>query len=91
MIKNTKIKEKNIVQNVKSLVAIYIVYCHLENKKTKKFNIKDKDRTMLNFKSSIGLSLSVLDKDFNYKYKEKRAGPILILFKIDQLYIISYV
>ena len=79
MIENVKLRGKNrkIRKNRRNphgciYIYIYIVYCHLENKKAivcsfVNFNIKNKDRTILKF-ISIGLS-------FCYYYKEKRAGP----------------
>ena len=80
MIENVKLRGKNRIEKLEKIaetrmavyIYIYIVYCHLENKKAivcsfVNLNIKNKDRTILKF-ISIGLS-------FCCYYKEKRAGP----------------
>ena len=80
MVETLKLKEKNKIKKLEKnaetrmavYIYIYIVYCHLENKKAIvcsfiNFNKKIKDRTILKF-ISIGLS-------FCCYYKEKRAGP----------------
>ena len=87
MIENLKLKEKNRIKKLEKIaetrmavyIYIYIVYCHLENKRANldvaghkfeydfvKFNNKVRDRTMQKY--SIGLPFCCF-------FKEKRAGP----------------
>ena len=81
MVKNLRSKIENrikkVIKNAETRMAvyiyIYIVYCHLENKKEKLNNNKIRDRTILKIGNGMGLSLCVLYKKFLYKYQ--RAGP----------------
>ena len=56
-----------------SFTRLYIVYCHLENKKEKLNSNKNKGRTMPNRKIGIGLSFCVFCEKNSHKHK--RAGP----------------
>ena len=86
MIETIKLQEKNRTKKLEKIaetrmavyIYIYIVYCHLENKKDKicKFINLDKeikDRITLIFKESISLSLCVLYEEI--LHKSQRAGP----------------
>ena len=57
---NNKIKE-NAETRMAVYISIYIVYCHLENKKTRNKNNRSRDRTILKLenRNSIGLSFCV--------------------------------
>ena len=83
MVENLKLRERNRIKKLEKIaetrmavyIYIYIVYCHLENKKVNlevaekqfvKFNNKVRDRTIQKY--SIGLSFCCFSKG-------KRAGP----------------
>ena len=81
MVGTIKIKEKNRIKKLEKIaetrmavyIYIYIVYCHLENKKEKLNSYKNKGRTMPNIKIGIGLSFCVFCEKNSHKHK--RAGP----------------
>ena len=87
MVETLNLKEENKIRKIAETrmavyIYIYIVYCHLENKKVNlevaghkfeynfvKFNNRVRDRTMQKY--SIGLSFCCFSKG-------KRAGPFII-------------
>ena len=83
MIENLKLREKNRMKKLERIaetrmavyIYIYIVYCHLENKKANlevaghkfeynfvKFNNKIRDRTILNLKYILGKVVEIFQK-----------------------------
>ena len=75
MVETLKLKEekmKKIKENAETRMAVYIVYCHLENKKRKLNSSKNKGRTMP-AKQVIGLPLSAFVE--KVKHNHRRGGP----------------
>ena len=73
-----KKSEENAETRMAVYIYIYIVYCHLENKKAKRCRFINldkeiKDRIKLIFWNRISLSLCVLYKEI--LHKSQRAGP----------------